>query len=342
MGDFRTAYMELDDFKVSCIQGCPYEGFVIGCGYAYVENIPLEMTILENSSYIYNPIKVQQIDTSLLSIVKSLHLTSNDIEKKLVSEKGDMYVLNIPEGPLIIPKKDSEIIISTDESEIYFNIRIEVKSKGINETYNYDFNNYDFNNYDHIDHSLMGLVKLLGTKDTNDLINNLIGYSKDTYGYVDAFAESLTKTGKTRISNKNLKLYFEKQSGYVFYGNQYVKTYSLLRIGEKIGSKIKPIGKILDLTEVGYTLYKEGEFGDKTQNAILKIGGGMAGGAAGVYLGTKIGMVLGAAVAGLFTAGIGTAGGAAIGGFIGSAIGGYFGSELGEDIIIDISNSSIR
>lgn len=93
MGDFRTAYMELDDFKVSCIQGCPYEGFVIGCGYAYVENIPLEMTILENSSYIYNPIKVQQIDTSLLSIVKSLHLTSNDIEKKLVSEKGDMYVL---------------------------------------------------------------------------------------------------------------------------------------------------------------------------------------------------------------------------------------------------------
>ena len=56
--------MELDDFRVSCIQGYPYEGFVIGCGYAYVENIPSEMAILENSSYIYNPIKVQQIDTS--------------------------------------------------------------------------------------------------------------------------------------------------------------------------------------------------------------------------------------------------------------------------------------
>ena len=55
--------MELDDFRVSCIQGYPYEGFVIGCGYAYVENIPSEMAILENSSYIYNPIKVQQIDT---------------------------------------------------------------------------------------------------------------------------------------------------------------------------------------------------------------------------------------------------------------------------------------
>lgn len=228
MGNYRTTYMELDDFKVCCIQGYPYEGFVIGCGYAYVENIPLEMAILENSSYIYNPIKVQQIDTSLLAIIKSLHLTPDDIRDKLVSEKGDMYVLNIPEGPLTIPKKDSEIIISTDESDTYFNIRVEVKSKNINGKYDYDFNNYN-----HIDRSSIELVKLLGTKDTNILLDNLIDYSKDIYGYVDIFAESLTKTGKTRISNKNLKLYFEKQSGYVFYGNQYVKTYSLFRIGRK-------------------------------------------------------------------------------------------------------------
>ena len=210
MGNYRTTYMELDDFKVCCIQGYPYEGFVIGCGYAYVENIPLEMAILENSSYIYNPIKVQQIDTSLLAIIKSLHLTPDDIRDKLVSEKGDMYVLNIPEGPLTIPKKDSEIIISTDESDTYFNIRVEVKSKNINGKYDYDFNNYN-----HIDRSSIELVKLLGTKDTNILLDNLIDYSKDIYGYVDIFAESLTKTGKTRISNKNLKLYFEKQSGYV-------------------------------------------------------------------------------------------------------------------------------
>ena len=201
MGNYRTTYMELDDFKVCCIQGYPYEGFVIGCGYAYVENIPLEMAILENSSYIYNPIKVQQIDTSLLAIIKSLHLTPDDIRDKLVSEKGDMYVLNIPEGPLTIPKKDSEIIISTDESDTYFNIRVEVKSKNINGKYDYDFNNYN-----HIYRSSIELVKLLGTKDTNILLDNLIDYSKDIYGYVDIFAESLTKTGKTRISNKNLKL----------------------------------------------------------------------------------------------------------------------------------------
>ena len=336
MGNYRTTYMELDDFKVCCIQGYPYEGFVIGCGYAYVENIPLEMAILENSSYIYNPIKVQQIDTSLLAIIKSLHLTPDDIRDKLVSEKGDMYVLNIPEGPLTIPKKDSEIIISTDESDTYFNIRVEVKSKNINGKYDYDFNNYN-----HIDRSSIELVKLLGTKDTNILLDNLIDYSKDIYGYVDIFAESLTKTGKTRISNKNLKLYFEKQSGYVFYGNQYVKTYSLFRIGEKIGNVIKPIEYGLNALEIGYALVKDKGVGDNTQNTILKIGGGMAGGAAGLYLGTKIGMFLGATVAGLFTAGIGIGAGAAIGGFIGSTIGGYLGGELGEDIIIDISNSLI-
>lgn len=162
--------MELDDFRVSCIHGYPYEGFVIGCGYAYVENIPSEMAILENSSYIYNPIKVQQIDTSLLAIIKSLHLTPDDIRNKLVSEKGDMYVLNIPEGPLTIPKKDSEIIISTDESDTYFNIKIEVKSKDINETYNYDYNNY------YIDRSSIELLKLLGTKDTSKILDKVLDY----------------------------------------------------------------------------------------------------------------------------------------------------------------------
>ncbi|HRN13006.1 MAG TPA: tail tape measure protein, partial [Bacteroides uniformis] len=201
MGNYRTTYMELDDFRVSCIQGYPYEGFVIGCGYAYVENIPSEMAILENSSYIYNPIKVQQIDTSLLAIIKSLHLTPDDIRNKLVSEKGDMYVLNIPEGPLMIPKKDSEIIISTDESDTYFNIKIEVKSKDINETYNYEYNHY------YIDRWSIELLKLLGTKDTNTLIDSFIDYSKEVCGYVGNFAEGLTKTGKTRISNKNLRLY---------------------------------------------------------------------------------------------------------------------------------------
>ena len=166
------------------------------------------------------------------------------------------------------------------------------------------------------------LLKLLGTKDTNTLIDSLIDYSKEVCGYVGNLAECLTKTGKTRISNKNLRLYFEKQSGYIFYGNQYVKTYSLFRIGEKIGNAIKPIEYGLNALEIGYALAKDKGFGDNTQNTILKIGGGMAGGAAGLYLGTKIGTFLGATVAGLFTAGIGIGAGAAIGGYIGRAIGG--------------------
>ena len=94
MGNYRTTYIELDDFRVSCIQGYPYEGFVIGCGYAYVENLSSEMAILENSSYIYNPIKVQQIDTSLLAIIKSLHLTPDDIRKHSINYKFKTFIYN--------------------------------------------------------------------------------------------------------------------------------------------------------------------------------------------------------------------------------------------------------
>jgi len=326
MGNNRTTYIELDDFRVSCIQGYPYEGFVIGCGYAYVENMPSEMAILENSSYIYNPIKIQQIDTSLLAIIKSLHLTHNDICNKLVSEKGDMYVLNIPEGPLTIPKKDSEIIISTDESDTYFNIKIEVKSKDINETYNYEYNNY------HIDRSSIELLKLLGTKDTNTLLDKIIDYSKDVYGYVDNFAEGLTKTEKTRISNKNLKLYFEKPNGYVFYGNQYVKTYSLKKIGEQLGDILKWVGVGFDAIEIYGAYEEDGGVGEKTKKTIVKIGGSYAGGS----LGASVGFIIGTTVLGILTGGVGIPAVAAITGFLGTAVGGYVGGEIGEDISVEL------
>ena len=320
--------MELDDFRVSCIQGYPYEGFVIGCGYAYVENIPSEMAILENSSYIYNPIKVQQIDTSLLAIIKSLHLTPDDIRNKLVSEKGDMYVLNIPEGPLMIPKKDSEIIISTDESDTYFNIKIEVKSKDINETYDYDFDNYNHSNRLSIE-----LLKLLGTKDTNTLIDSLIDYSKEVCGYVGNFAEGLTKTGKTRISNKNLKLYFEKTNGYVFYGNQYVKTYPLEKIGKRLSKGLKFVGGIFDFIEIQNAFKEDGDVvGEKTKKTIVKIGGSYAGGA----LGSSVGIIIGTTVLGILTGGVGIPAVVAIGSFFGAAVGGYVGGEIGEDISVEL------
>lgn len=331
MGNYRTTYIELDDFKVSCIQRYPYEGFVIGCGYAYVENIPLEMAILENSSYISNPIKVQQIDTSLLAIIKSLRLTSNDIYEKLVSEKGDMYVLNIPEGPLTIPKKDSEISVSTDESDTYFNIKIEVKSKDINETYNYDYNNY------HIDRSSIELLKLLGTKDTSKILDKVLDYINklneqyhinDINDVLSGFSDGLKNTGKTRISNK-FKLYTEKNNGYVFYGNQYVKTYSLWKIGKKLTVVTNVIGGFLDGAELVSLYLKEEEFGNETQKATAKIAGSYAGGA----LGAAAGAFLGTSVVGLLAL---TGVGAVVAAFLAAGIGSYLGSEVGEDIFVDI------
>jgi hypothetical protein len=331
MGNYRTTYIELDDFKVSCIQGYPYEGFVIGCGYAYVENIPSEMAILENSSYIYNPIKVQQIDTSLLAIIKSLHLTPDDIRNKLVSEKGDMYVLNIPEGPLTIPKKDSKIIITTYESDTHFNIKIEVKGSDINETYNYDYNNY------YINRSSIELLKLLGTKDTSKILDKVLDYINklneqyhinDINDVLSGFSDGLDNTGKTRISNK-FKLYVEKNNGYVFYGNQYVKTYSLWKIGKKLTVVTNVIGGLLDGAELLSLYLKEGEFGNETQKATAKIAGSYAGGA----LGAAAGAILGTSVVGLLAL---TGVGAVVAAFLAAGIGSYLGSEVGEDISVDI------
>jgi prophage PSPPH06, putative tail tape measure domain protein len=331
MGNYRTTYIELDDFKVSCIQGYPYEGFVIGCGYAYVENIPSEMAILENSSYIYNPIKVQQIDTSLLAIIKSLHLTPDDIRNKLVSEKGDMYVLNIPEGPLTIPKKDSKIIITTYESDTHFNIKIEVKGRDINETYNYDYNNY------YINRSSIELLKLLGTKDTSKILDKVLDYINklneqyhinDINDVLSGFSDGLDNTGKTRISNK-FKLYVEKNNGYVFYGNQYVKTYSLWKIGKKLTVVTNVIGGLLDGAELLSLYLKEGEFGNETQKATAKIAGSYAGGA----LGAAAGAILGTSVVGLLAL---TGVGAVVAAFLAAGIGSYLGSEVGEDISVDI------
>lgn len=331
MGNYRTTYIELDDFKVCCIQRYPYEGFVIGCGYAYVENIPLEMAILENSSYISNPIKVQQIDTSLLAIIKSLHLTPDDIQKKLVSEKGDMYVLNIPEGPLTIPKKDSEIIISTDESDTYFNIKVEVKSKDINETYNYDYNNY------YIDRSSIELLKLLGTKDTSKILDKVLDYINklneqyhinDINDVLSGFADGVENTGKTRISNK-FKLYFEKNNGYVFYGNQYVKTYPLKKIGKRLSKGLKFVGGIFDFIEIQNAFKEDGDVvGEKTKKTIVKIGGS--------YLGSSVGILIGTTVLGVLTGGIGIPAVVAIGSFFGAVVGGYVGGEIGEDISVEL------
>ena len=331
MGNYRTTYIELDDFKVSCIQGYPYEGFVIGCGYAYVENIPSEMAILENSSYIYNPIKVQQIDTSLLAIIKSLHLTPDDIRNKLVSEKGDMYVLNIPEGPLRIPKKDSKIIITTYESDTHFNIKIEVKGRDINETYNYDYNNY------YINRSSIELLKLLGTKDTSKILDKVLDYINklneqyhinDINDVLSGFSDGLDNTGETRISNK-FKLYVKKNNGYVFYGNQYVKTYSLWKIGRKLTVVTNVIGGLLDGAELLSLYLKEGEFGNETQKATAKIAGSYAGGA----LGAAAGAFLGTSVVGLLAL---TGVGAVVAAFLATGIGSYLGSEVGEDISVDI------
>lgn len=146
----------------------------------------------------------------------------------------------------------------------------------------------------------------------------------DINDVLSGFADGLENTGKTRISNK-FKLYFEKNNGYVFYGNQYVKTYSLWKIGKKLTVVTNVIGGLLDGAELLSLYLKEGEFGNETQKATAKIAGSALGAAAGVFLGTSVVGLL--ALTGV---------GAVVAAFLAAGIGSYLGSEVGEDISVDI------
>lgn len=143
----------------------------------------------------------------------------------------------------------------------------------------------------------------------------------------NTLANGLEYTGKTRISNK-FKLYFEKNNSYVFYGNQYVKTYSLKKIGKRLGNTFKWVGVGFDVMEIYGAYEEDGGVGEKTKKTIVKIGGS--------YLGSSVGVIIGTTVLGVLTGGIGIPAVAAIAGFLGAVVGGYVGGEIGEDISVEL------
>lgn len=163
-----------------------------------------------------------------------------------------------------------------------------------------------------------------------DYINKLNEqyHINDINDVLSGFADGLENTGKTRISNK-FKLYTEKNNGYVFYGNQYVKTYSLLKIGKRLTLVTNILGGLLDGSELLSVGLKEGEFGNETQKTAAKIVGSYAGGA----LGSAAGVVIGTSVVSLLAL---TGVGAVVAGFLAVGLGSYLGSEIGEDISVDL------
>ncbi len=95
--------------------------------------------------------------------------------------------------------------------------------------------------------------------------------------------------------------------------------HTVSRVGKVVGRGAIVVGIIFEGYNV-YTAYEEeGEFGDKTQEAV----GGAAGALAGGLLGAKIGATIGS---------LGGPVGIAVGGLVGGAIGAIVGSGLGKSI----------
>lgn len=169
------------------------------------------------------------------------------------------------------------------------------------------------------------------TKSTSETSTNLkaLGTSNDI---IDGVGKGFKNLGKTRIGN-NGSIYFETPRGNVFYGNQYVRTFSLLEVGSKIGKVMGPLGAVISVAKVGYAVYEDGvTFGEKASEATGEAIGSLAGAWAGAEIGAATGALAGAAI-GVWFFGVGAAPGAAIGGFVGAiggAIsGGYYAGEAG-------------
>ena len=135
---------------------------------------------------------------------------------------------------------------------------------------------------------------------------------------VGSVGSSLKNHGGNSTWGSNFKFYWHAKSSQGFYGNQYVNTYKLTRIGKGISKVAGTAGYFFDGYNIynGYTL-DGNQFGYNATRA--------TGGVVGGVLGAKAGAAIGA-----WFGGIGVVPGAIIGGVIGGVAGSVGGSMLGE------------
>lgn len=126
------------------------------------------------------------------------------------------------------------------------------------------------------------------------------------------------KNASSRIGN-NGKGYFKSETQRPFYGNQYVKTYSVNKIGRSLGRGVKMVSVGMLAYEFKDSFQKDnGTIGTHTRNFMLK--------EAVSCMGSTIGAQAGGAIGSFLCPGIGTI----IGGAIGSAVGGIAGDYFYE------------
>ena len=135
---------------------------------------------------------------------------------------------------------------------------------------------------------------------------------------LDCVGSSLKNHGGNSTWGSNFKFYWHAKGAQGFYGNQFVNTYKLTKIGKAISKVAGTAGYFLDGYNIynGYTL-DGNQFGYNTTRA--------TGGVVEGVLGAKAGAAIGA-----WFGGVGAIPGAIIGGVIGGVAGSVGGSMLGE------------
>ena len=137
----------------------------------------------------------------------------------------------------------------------------------------------------------------------------------------DAFANSLEKNSGKSVIGSNGNIYWQQKGKRPFYGNKYVKTYPLAKIGNRLSRVTGAFGLATLFYDLSTAYQLDGGVGYNT----LKVGASWLGGTVGGSLLMQYGGQAGGLVGG--------PAGAVIGGCVGGVAGAYGGSYLGETII---------
>ncbi len=139
---------------------------------------------------------------------------------------------------------------------------------------------------------------------------------------IDCAGVSLKQNGGNSTLGSNYKFYFHARGEREFYGNQYVKTIKLTKIGTVINKGTGSVGILLNVNEIYMGYEQDGlQIGYNTVKATADVIGGWACATAGLKIGGTIGFSIGAIP------------GSIIGGTIGGIAGSFGGSWLGTNII---------
>ena len=162
---------------------------------------------------------------------------------------------------------------------------------------------------------------------------DLFAISETANTVVGSVGSSLKNNGGNSTWGSNYKIYWHAKGEQGFYGNQYVKTIKLAKLGIGIHNVTGIAGYLIDIHDVynGYQL-DGNQFGYNAVRATAGAVGGELGSSIGIWAGGLAGVKMGAIV-GTWFGGVGAVPGSIIGGAVGGFLFSKWGSLIGKTVI---------